>query len=69
MLLTIEHIKTLDQWHSTVNSIILKRTWETAPDIISGLKSFVKATVSDVRRAYGEYQWAQSDPKFLFLQA
>lgn len=69
LMMTVKYIETLDQWHAVVNSIILKRTWESDPEIISSLRNYVLQTINEVRNSYSEEPWAEADSRFLFLQA
>ena len=40
ILLTLNKIRTLDQWHASVNSILLKRTWDSDRSVITSLQEF-----------------------------
>lgn len=66
--LTATHLETLDQWHSLLNSVILKRTWESDAMMVSTLRSYVKSVVNEVRSLYPNEEWAKMDERFLFLQ-
>jgi hypothetical protein len=68
MLMTANHVESLDQWHAALNSVILKRTWEMEESEISELQSYLKTTVIRIRDAFGSETWAAKDTRFLFLQ-
>lgn len=69
ILMTVRHIQTLDQWHAVLNSIVLKRTWESEHEVVTSIKTYIRSIVSEVRELYKDEVWAQSDDRFIFLQA
>ena len=68
MLMSVNHVTNLDQWYATLNSILLKRSWEMEDSVTSSIQSFMKETIDSIRRTFSHQKWAQKDRRFLFLE-
>ena len=68
LAMVLEKVKSLDQWHSVVNSILIKRTFETDVELVNQIRSYIRMIVTDVRENYQNSAFAEEDSRFLFLK-
>jgi len=68
LAMVLDKVKSLDQWHSVVNSILIKRTFETDVDLVNQIRSYIRMIVTDVRENYQNSAFAEEDSRFLFLK-
>jgi len=68
LAMVLDKVKSLDQWHSVVNSILIKRTFDTEPELVNQIRSYIRMIVSDVRENYQNSAFAEEDSRFLFLK-
>jgi len=64
----LEKISTLDQWHSVVNSILMKRTFETRDDVVEQIKAYIRIIIADIKANFNESKFAEDDSRFLYLK-
>jgi len=68
LAMVLDKVKSLDQWHSVVNSILIKRTFETDVELVNQIRSYIRMIVTDVRENYQNSAFAEEDSRFLFLK-
>jgi len=68
LAMVLDKVKSLDQWHSVVNSILIKRTFETDPAVVNQIRAYIRMIVNDVRENYEDSLFAEEDSRFLFLK-
>lgn len=66
--MVLSKVKSLDQWHSVVNSILIKRTFETRHETVDNIRSYIRLIVSDIKSNYKESTFAEDDNRFLYLK-
>ena len=64
----LEKISTLNQWHSVVNSILIKRTFVTQDDVVEQIKAYIRIIIADIKANFNESKFAEDDSRFLYLQ-
>jgi len=67
--MVLAKVHTLDQWHSVVNSILVKRTFETQQDVVDQIRGYIKMIINDIRGNYKGAGFAEEDSRFLYLKA
>jgi hypothetical protein len=66
--MVLSKVKSLDQWHSVVNSILIKRTFETRHETVDNIRSYIRLIVNDIKSNYKDSQFAEDDNRFLYLK-
>jgi len=66
--MVLSKCKSLDQWHSVVNSILIKRTFETRQETVENIRSFIRMVVADIKANYVDSKFAEDDSRFLYLK-
>jgi len=66
--MVLSKVKSLDQWHSVVNSILIKRTFETRHETVDNIRSYIRLIVNDIKSNYADSQFAEDDNRFLYLK-
>ena len=68
LAMVLDKVTSLDQWHSVVNSILVKRTFDTDVKLVNQIRAYIRMIVSDVRENYQNSAFAEEDSRFLFLK-
>ncbi|CAG5079277.1 Oidioi.mRNA.OKI2018_I69.PAR.g9214.t1.cds [Oikopleura dioica] len=68
-LMRVKYVENLDQWHALLKTVIIRRTWSSAPDVQDALNHFIRDLVNRTRAEYSSQPWAAEDPRFLWLNA
>lgn len=68
LLMVLQKVTTLDQWHSVVNSILIKRTFETQDDVVDHIKAYIRIIIADIKQNYSKSKFAEDDSRFLYLK-
>ena len=63
----VPYLKTLDQWHQQVVSVLLRRTFDSRPEIEKSVRHSIQSSITSIRHLYQQRNFAKKDSRFAYL--
>jgi len=65
--MVVPHLKTLDQWHQQLVSVLLRRMFDAEAQVQTSVRHSIQSSITSIRHSYAQRNFAKKDSRFAYL--